>query len=67
MPLGSFRFLSKIRGDNREWMLFNDTSDKREKFSGIIFVVDTAEKFIGGVVDTGKQFFGGVVDTGDKF
>jgi hypothetical protein len=31
------------------------------------FVVDTAEKFIGGVIDTGEQFFGGVVDTGDKF
>jgi hypothetical protein len=30
-------------------------------------VVDTREKFIGGVVDTGAQFFGGVVDTGDKF
>jgi hypothetical protein len=35
MPLGSFWFFSKIRGDNREWMLFsgvNDTGDKREKF-----------------------------------
>jgi hypothetical protein len=42
MPLGSFRFFSKIRGDNREWMLFsgvNETSDKREKFSGIIFFI----------------------------
>jgi hypothetical protein len=42
MPLGSFRFFSKIRGDNREWMLFsgvNDTGDKREKFSGIIFFI----------------------------
>ncbi len=40
MPLGSFRFFLKICGDNREWMLFsgvNDTSDKREIFSGIIF------------------------------
>jgi hypothetical protein len=40
MPLGSFRFFSKIRGDNREWMLFssvNGTGDKREKFSDIIF------------------------------
>jgi hypothetical protein len=40
MPLESFRFFSKIREDNREWMLLssvNDTGDKREKFSGIIF------------------------------
>ena len=40
MPLGSFRFSSKIRGDNRELMLFislKDTGDKREKFSGINF------------------------------
>ena len=40
MPLGSFQFFSKIRGDNCEWMLFsgvNNTGDKREKFSGIIF------------------------------
>jgi hypothetical protein len=32
MPLGSFQFFSKIRGDNRKWMLFsgvNDTGDKR--------------------------------------
>ncbi len=39
MPLGSFRFFSKIRGNNRERMLFsgvNDTGDKREKCSGII-------------------------------
>jgi hypothetical protein len=51
MPLGSFRFFSKIRGDNREWMLFsgvNDTDDKL--FSG---VNDTGEKFIAGVVGTG--------------
>jgi hypothetical protein len=42
MPLGSFQFFSKIRGDNGEWMLFsgvNDTGDKREKFSGIIFFI----------------------------
>jgi hypothetical protein len=34
MPLGSFRFFSKIRGDNRDWMLFSrviDTGDKKEK------------------------------------
>jgi hypothetical protein len=42
MPLGSFRSISKTRGDNREWMLFsgvNDTGDKRKKFSGIIFFI----------------------------
>ncbi len=32
-----------------------------------IYIVDTADKFIGGVVDTAEQFFGGVVDIGDKF
>jgi hypothetical protein len=30
-------------------------------------VVDTGEKFIGGVVDTGEQFFSGVLDTSEKF
>jgi hypothetical protein len=42
MPLGLFRFFSKIRRDNREWMLFsgvNDTGDKRKKCSGIIFFI----------------------------
>jgi hypothetical protein len=37
-----FDFFRKICGDNREWMLFsgaNDTVDKREKFSGIIFFI----------------------------
>ncbi len=40
MPLGSLQFFSKIRGDDREWMLFsgvNYTGDKRKKFQVYFF------------------------------
>jgi hypothetical protein len=51
--MGSIRFFSKIRGDNREWTLF----------SGVNY---TADKFVTGVVDTAEQFIADVVDTADK-
>jgi hypothetical protein len=48
MPLGSFRFFSKIRGDNREWMLFSRVNDTGDKLSS--GVNDTGENFIAGVM-----------------
>ncbi len=51
IPLGSFLLFSKIRRDNREWMLISGINDTGDKLFG--GVNDTADKFIGGVIDTG--------------
>jgi hypothetical protein len=57
IPLGSFRILSKIRGDIR-----SSRFDTGGKFAA--GVVDTGGNFAASVVDTCGKFATGVVDTG---
>ncbi len=49
IPLGPFKFFSKILGDIREWMFIsgvNDTGEKREKFLDKIFYKYFVQSFV---------------------
>jgi hypothetical protein len=63
IPVGPFRFFSKIRGDIRSSRL----PPVSTTLAKLVAKFATGGKFAAGVVETGGNFAAAVVDTGGKF
>jgi hypothetical protein len=73
MPLGSFRFFSKIRRDNREWMLLSGVNNTGDYLFGGVKAKNLSPMSTTPAINPchreitkSLKFFAGVNDTVDK-